>query len=288
MRRIPEQKIRELEQTAYQIRTLAIESISACEVGHPGGSLSQADILAALYFDELRIRPSDPNWEDRDRFILSKAHTCHSLYSALALKGFFPKEELFRGGHIKSVLQGHADMKMTPGLDASGGSLGQGLSIAAGMAWAARKMRKDLHVYCLVGDGECEEGQIWEAAMSAAHNKLDNLTCIVDYNKVQAKAWVYDEINLDPLADKWISFGWQTVEIDGHDMEEILQAFYTARWMNRTGRPTVIIAHTVKGRGVPWMEFNPAWHTHAPNEEDKKRALADLETSYGRCGEGRE
>ncbi|MDO8686012.1 MAG: thiamine pyrophosphate-dependent enzyme, partial [Clostridiales bacterium] len=183
-------------------------------------------------------------------------------------------------GSINSRLQGHPDMRKTPGIEISGGSLGQGLSVVCGMAWGLRKMGRFSHVYCMIGDGESQEGQIWEAAMSASQYRLDNLTAIMDYNKVQAKAYTYDEIGIEPVTKRWESFGWQTIEVDGHDMEQILNALYKARWINRTGKPTIIIAHTVKGKGVDFMEFNPRWHTHAPTGEKAEETLEKLAESY--------
>jgi transketolase len=272
--------IEKLDDMAYQIKVLATRAMDKGHVGHPGGSFSEAEIIAALYFHEMQIDPSIPKWDKRDRFILSKAHSCPSLYAALALRGFFPVEECLTYGSINSRLQGHPDMRKTPGIEISGGSLGQGLSVACGMAWGLKKMENFSHVYCLIGDGESQEGQIWEAAMSASQYKLDNLTLIMDYNKVQAKAFTYDEIGIEPVTKRWESFGWQTIEIDGHDMEEILNALYKARWINRTGRPTIIIAHTVKGKGVDFMEFNSRWHTHAPTGEKAKETLEKLTESY--------
>jgi transketolase len=272
--------IKNLEDKAYQIRTLTIKLMSHGSLGHPGGSLSQAELLSVLYFKELNINPQNPNWEDRDRFVLSKAHACSGLYAALALRGFFPVEECFTYGFIDSRLQSHPDMTKTPGIEISAGSLGQAFSTAAGMAWAARKLGKFNHIYCLIGDGEIQEGQIWEAAMSAAQYKLDNLTAILDYNKVQAKDYIYNQVSIEPVRDKWEAFGWQTIEIDGHDIEQILQAFYKARWINRIGKPTIIIAHTVKGKGVSWMEFNSRWHTRAPVGQKAEQALEELAKTY--------
>lgn len=272
--------IEELEEKAYQIRKLSIQMISRGKTGHPGGSLSEADILAALYFHILRIDPKKSNWEDRDRFVLSKAHACVALYAALALRGFFSVEELFTYGFINSRLQGHPDMKKTPGIEISGGSLGQGLSVAVGMALGATCLNKFFRVFCIVGDGEMNEGQIWEAAMSAAHYHLDNLIAIVDYNKVQAKGFCHRIMGIEPVVDKWKSFGWNVLEVDGHNMEQILEIFHIATDINRSSRPTVIIAHTIKGKGVPWMEFNSEWHTHPPNEKQTRDALENLERAY--------
>ena len=271
-----------LNEKAYEIRTLAIKLMANGRLGHPGGSLSEAELLAVLYFYEMNINPENPHWESRDRFVLSKANACNALYAALALKGFFPIDECYTYGFIDSRLQSHPDMNKTPGIDMTGGSLGQAFSAAIGMAWSARKMGMFNHIFCILGDGEMQEGQIWEAAMSAAHYQLNNITAILDYNKVQAKGYVYAQMNIEPVKAKWESFGWLTLEIDGHDIEEILQAFYTARWINRIGKPTIIIAHTVKGKGVPWMEFNPRWHTHAPTGEKAEQALKDLAAAYGK------
>lgn len=274
--------ITELEDKAYEIRTLAIKLMANGRLGHPGGSLSEAEILAVLYFHELNLKPENPHWEDRDRFILSKANACNAQYAALALRGFFPVEECYTYGCINSRLQSHPDMKKTPGIDMTGGSLGQAFSAAVGMAWSNRYQGRFNHVFCMIGDGESQEGQIWEAAMSAAHYRLDNLTAILDYNKVQAKGFIYDEISIEPVKEKWQAFGWQTIEVDGHDVEQLLHAFHKARWINRTGKPTIIISHTVKGKGVPWMEFNPRWHTHAPTGEKAEEALEMLAKTYGK------
>ena len=282
MVRIDQSLIEELNDKAYEIRVLALKSMAKGCVGHPGGSFSEAEVLAALYFHEMRLDPENPLWEGRDRFILSKAHACPSLYAALALRGFFAPEECLTYGSLNSRLQGHPDMRKTPGIEISGGSLGQGLSIACGMAWGLRKKGMFNHVYCVIGDGECQEGQIWEAAMSASHYRLDNLTVVMDYNKVQAKSYTYEAIGIEPAAGRWEAFGWQTAEIDGHDMNEILQALYKARWINRTGKPTIIISHTVKGRGVDFMEFSPKWHTHAPTGETAEEALEKLAERYGK------
>lgn len=282
MARYSELFIGELEDKAYQIRTLAIKLMANGHLGHPGGSLSEAELLAALYFSELQIDPQNPSWEGRDRFVLSKANACNAQYAALALRGFFPVEECYTYGFIDSRLQSHPDMTKTPGVDMTGGSLGQAFSAAVGMAWAARKLGQFNHIFCMVGDGEIQEGQIWEAAMSAAQYKLDNLTVILDYNKVQAKDYIYNEINIEPVREKWEAFGWQVLEIDGHDMAQILDAFYKARWIHRIGKPTLIVAHTVKGKGVPWMEFNPRWHTHAPTGEKAEQALEELAKTYNK------
>jgi transketolase len=280
--KIDEKTVSTLEDRAYEIRRRTIDLLDRSGAGHPGGSLSEADILAVLYFHEMNVDPQNPRWEDRDIFVLSKAHACPAYYATLALRGYFNAEECDTAGWFDSILQAHPDMRKTPGVDMSAGSLGQGLSCACGMAWAKRRLGKYSHVYCLVGDGESQEGQIWEAAMSAAHYKLDNLTVIVDYNKVQAKGYVFEQMAVEPVADKWRAFGWQTVEVDGHDIAELLRGLYKARWINRTGRPTAIIAHTVKGRGVAFMEFNYDYHGHAPTGELARQARQELARFYGR------
>ena len=224
MRRPSVDTVRMLEERAYQIRRLALEMITYGQVGHPGGSLSEAEVLACLYFSELRVDPKNPKWPERDRFILSKAHACPGQYAALALRGFFPIEEIYTYGAINSRLQSHPDMKKTPGIEISGGSLGQGLSVAVGMAMGLQHFgRYKPVVYCMIGDGEVNEGQIWEAAMAASHYHLDNLIGIIDYNKVQAKGFTHELMNIEPLADKWRAFGWEVQEIDGHDIVEILE-----------------------------------------------------------------
>ena len=271
-----------LNEKAYEIRVLATKLMASANLGHPGGSFSESELLAVLYFHELNLDPENPDWADRDIFVLSKANACNALYAALALRGFFPVDECYTYGCIDSRLQSHPDMRKTPGIDMTGGSLGQAFSAAVGMAWANRYAGRFNHVYCMVGDGECQEGQVWEAAMSAAHYKLDNMTVILDYNKVQAKGYTYDIMNIEPIKDKWESFGWQTIQIDGHNIEQILAAFHQARWLNRTGKPTIVIAHTIKGKGVPWMEFNPRWHTHAPTGEKAEEALECLAKTYGK------
>lgn len=276
-----------LEEKAYQIRRLALEMITYGQVGHPGGSLSEAEILACLYFSELRLDPQDPQWPDRDRFIMSKAHGCPGQYAALALHGIIPPEEIYTYGAIDSRLQSHTDMRKTPGVEMSGGALGQGLSAAAGMAIALRHFKRwAARVYCLVGDGETNCGQIWEAAMAAAHYGLDNLIAITDYNKVQAKGFVHELMAIEPLADKWRAFGWEVEEVDGHDVGELLEALHRARHIHVRGKPSMIIAHTIKGKGVSWMEFNSRWHTHAPLPDQADQALREISRRYGRPEEG--
>jgi transketolase len=242
--------------------------------GHPGGSLSAADIITALYFHHLRHDPKNPKWEGRDRFILSKGHVCPALYAALARCGYFPREALWTLRQVGSILQGHPDLTKTPGIETSTGSLGQGLSIGVGMALAARLDGKGYRVYVLLGDGEIDEGQVWEAAMSAAHYKLDNLTAIVDFNGLQLDGFVKDVMSIEPVAEKWRAFGWHTIEVDGHNMREVLDALDAAERIKF--KPTVIIAHTIKGKGVSFMENQVQYHGKALTEEQLKMALEEL------------
>jgi transketolase len=272
----------ELEEAAYQIRRLSIEMITYAKWGHPGGSLSIADILAVLYFQVMDIDPQNPKWEMRDRLILSKAHASPALYAALALKGFYPQDEIYSycepGG-----LEGHTDMTRTAGLESSGGPLGMGLSVAVGCAYGLRlKENPRSRVFCLLGDGELNEGNIWEAAMAAAHYHLENLIAVVDYNKVMAKGFIWDLMSIEPLVEKWTAFGWDVLEVDGHDLEDLSGTFYQARWIKPRGKPIIVIAHTVKGRGIEMAEFNYKWHTHAPEPEIADEMLKELSRRYGR------
>ncbi len=276
------QKTADLEEAAYQIRRLSIEMITRAKWGHPGGSLSMADILAVLYFHVMSTDPHNPKWEERDRLILSKAHGSPALYAALALKGFYPEAEIYTycgtGG-----MEGHTDMTRTAGLESSGGPLGMGLSVAVGCAYGLRlKENPRSRVFCLLGDGELNEGNVWEAAMSAAHYHLDNLIAVVDYNKVMAKGFVWELMNIEPLADKWNAFGWDLLEVDGHDLEALAETFHRARWIQPRGRPIVVIAHTVKGRGIEMAEFNYKWHTHAPEPEIADVMLRTVSRNYSR------
>ncbi|MDO8686323.1 MAG: transketolase [Clostridiales bacterium] len=274
-----EELLSELREKAREIRIRGLQLITKGKVGHPGATLSSADLVAALYFHFLRIDPQNPRWDGRDRLILSKGHGVPPFYVALAMRGFYSWDELYNTYRdVGSRFQGHPDMWKTPGIEISGGSLGQGLSVAVGMCIAAKADCKTHNVFCFMGDGECDEGQIWEAAMSAAHYRLDNLTGIIDRNKIQAKGFTSEIMDLEPFADKWKAFGWSVIEIDGHDMEEILDALYDATHLNSTGRPVVIIAHTIKGRGVSWMENTSAWHTHTPSPEQCERAVLELES----------
>lgn len=283
---LEKEQIAQLENYAYQIRRLSLEMITCGHWGHPGGSLSLAEILAVLYFHILRVDPQNPAWEERDRLILSKAHSSPALYASLALKGFFPIEDLYRYCQIGGI-EGHTDMRRTRGIESSGGSLGMGLSIAVGLAWGLRKKEyTKTRVYCIVGDGESTSGNIWEAAMSASHYHLDNLITIMDYNKVMAKGFVWDEMAIEPVRLKWEAFGWDVIEIDGHDIQEINAALYKARWVMPRGKPILIIAHTVKGRGIEETEFNYKWHTQHPTPEEADQMLRELSARYGKPIEG--
>ena len=264
----------ELQIAACQVRMGIIESTHGAKAGHPGGSLSAAELFAYLYNREMRIDPDKPNWEDRDRFVLSKGHTAPGLYSALAYRGFFPVEDLPTLRHIDSYLQGHPNMNTTPGVDMSTGSLGQGVSVAAGMALGAKYENKNLRVYTATGDGEIQEGQIWEALMFAAHYKLDNLCVIVDNNNLQIDGEVSKVMSPYPIDEKLKAFGFEVICIDGHSFDEIEAAFEKAKTVK--GRPTAIIAKTVKGKGVSFMENQASWHGTAPNGEQYETAMSEL------------
>jgi len=275
-----------LAEKAYQIRRLSVEMITYGMWGHIGGSFSMAEILASLYFRHLRSKPEQPHWEARDRLILSKAHGSPALYAALALKGYYPIEEIYKYCELDG-LEGHTDMTRTPGLEASGGPLGMGLSVSVGIALGFRRSENAAaRAYCILGDGECNEGNVWEAAMAAAHYHLDNLIAIVDYNKVMAKGFTWDLMSIEPFADKWRAFGWDVLETDGHDLTELNNALYQARWVVPRGKPIVIIAHTVKGKGIEEAEFNYKWHTHAPDAKTADRFLRELANRYGYPEEG--
>jgi len=269
-----EEKVKRLKKISWELRKDVVEMIYKAKAGHPGGSLSAADIITVLYFEILNIDPKNPQWEDRDRFILSKGHSCPIHYAALARRGFFDREHLWTLRKTHSILQGHPDMKKTPGLDYTSGSLGNGLGIAVGMALGLKMNKKNSRVFVMLGDGECQEGAIWEAAMCAVHYKLDNLYAIVDYNGLEVDGWLREVMNIEPFKEKWEAFGWKVREIDGHDIEEILNAF---QWCLKVGGPAVIIAHTVKGKGVSFMENEVEWHGLAPNEEEYKKAIEELE-----------
>lgn len=270
--------VKELEKIANEIRIGIIKEVYNGKSGHPGGSLSCADILTVLYFNQMNINPNDPKSKARDRFVLSKGHASPALYSTLAERGYFDKEELttFRG--IDSILQGHPDMKHIPGIDMSTGSLGQGLSCANGMAMASKLNKDGNRVYCLVGDGEIEEGQIWEAAMSASHYKLDNLCVIVDNNNLQIDGSIEEVMSSYPIDAKFKSFGFHVINVNGHDIQELINAFNEAKTVK--GKPTAIIAKTIKGKGVSFMENQVGWHGKAPNEEQYELAIKELGGEY--------
>ena len=263
-----------LQKMAVEVRKGIVSSVHSAKAGHPGGSLSAADIFTYLYFEEMNIDPKDPKKEDRDRFVLSKGHTAPGLYSALANRGYFPVEDLLTLRHTGSYLQGHPDMKHIPGVDMSSGSLGQGLSAACGMALAGKMKQQDYRVYALCGDGEIEEGQIWEAAMWAGFRKLDNLCVIVDNNNLQIDGPIDEVCSPYPIDKKFESFHFHVINIDGNDFDEIKKAFDEAR--TTKGMPTAIIAHTVKGKGVSYMENSVGWHGKAPNDEEYAVAMEDL------------
>ena len=265
---------KELEKMAKKIRRGIIEQVYKAQSGHPGGSLSIADIMTVLYFDELNVDIKNPLWENRDRLVLSKGHCSPALYSCLANKGFFDMSELGSFRKIESKLQGHPDMKKVPGVDMSTGSLGQGLSGAVGMALAGKLDKKNYRVYCILGDGEIEEGQVWEAAMSASKYKLDNLCVIVDNNNLQIDGTIEEVAGLNKIDEKFKSFGFQIINIDGHNIEEIKSAFEVAK--NVKEKPVCIIAKTIKGKGVSFMENKAKWHGKAPNEEEYKIAIEEL------------
>jgi len=268
---LSQEQIDELTEKARLIRRHIINMITEAGSGHPGGSLSCADILTTLYFHVLKVDPKNPKWAERDRFVLSKGHAAPALYAVLAEKGFFPKEELLKLRKTNAMLQGHPDMNSTPGLDISTGSLGQGLSAANGMALAAKLDKKDYRVYVLLGDGEIEEGQVWEAAMCAAHYNLDNLTAFVDNNGLQIDGPIDKVMSPGIIQDKFKAFGWNVIDIDGHDFSQIASAIEQAN--NTRGKPTVIVAKTIKGRGVPFMENEAGWHGKAPSRQQASEAL---------------
>ena len=266
---------KQLKITAAKVRLGILEGVYHAKSGHPGGSLSAADIITYLYFREMRVDPQRPQWEDRDRFVLSKGHGAPALYAALALKGFFPMEEMKKLRHVGAMLQGHPDMKGTPGVDMSTGSLGQGISAACGIALAGKLSKKDFRVYAMLGDGELEEGQVWEAAMFASHKKLDNLCVIVDYNDLQISGHLHEVCSPEPITDKFAAFGFHVISINGHDFSQIEHALLEAKSV--TGKPTAIIASTHKGQGVSFMQDNVAWHGVAPNSEQYQAAIKEIE-----------
>jgi len=274
-------QIKQLEDKANRIRRLIIQMLAEAGSGHPGGSLSATDLITCLYFGRLadasplmRYNPQDPHWLDRDRFHMSKGHCCPLWYAVLAESGYFPQKELLKLRKFGCFLQGHPDRR-TPGVEVASGSLGQGLSVSLGMALAAKIDKKAYRVYCLMGDGETQEGNIWEAAMAAAHYRCDNICAMLDYNGFQIDGRTKDIMNLEPLVDKWQAFGWNTIEIDGHNMREILSAYLAA--METKSKPTIIIAHTIKGKGVSFMENVVDFHGRAPTRDEEKKALKELE-----------
>lgn len=276
-----EEKIRQLEINACKARMGVIEGTFNAKSGHPGGSLSAVDILTCLYFSQMRVDPQNPKDPDRDRLVLSKGHAAPALYAVLALRGFFPIDELKTLRKSDARLQGHPSMRMLPGLDMSTGSLGQGISAAVGMSLAGKLDRKDYRVYTILGDGECEEGQVWEASMFAAHKKLDNLVAFVDFNNLQIDGTL-DEVNAPtPLPEKFAAFGWDVMEIDGNSIPEILDALDR---VTADGKPTAIIAKTIKGKGVSYMENACGWHGKAPNKDEYDTAMAELNGELCRLG----
>lgn len=266
-----------LKKMANQVRQDVLTEVYSAASGHPGGSLSVADTLTYLYEIQMRVDPKNPAWEDRDRLVLSKGHTCPALYSVLSQKGFFPAEELKKFRHTGAMLQGHPDMKGTPGIDMSAGSLGQGISAAVGMALAAKTKGADWRVFTVLGDGELQEGQVWEAAMFAAHHKLDNLIAVVDNNGLQIDGKVSDVCSVYPIDEKFRAFGWEVFTADAHDFESLDAAFSAARQVK--GKPCVIVQRSVKGKGVSFMENQAGWHGKAPNQEQYEQAMAELRTA---------
>lgn len=279
MEKMSDVRIRELKRIAAEVRIQVIRTVHHAAAGHIGGPLSAADMLTALYFQVMRIRPEHPDWEDRDRFVLSKGHSAIALYSVLAERGYFPKEELSTFDEIDSRLQAHPDMKLLPGLDMSTGSLGQGISAAVGMALAAKLRNKDYRTYCMIGDGESQEGQVWEAADIASKYGLDNLTVILDWNQLQQYGWKGTDgrerrTPVEHPAVRWQAFGFHTIDIDGHDFEAILGAFDEAKKIK--GKPQIIISRTVKGKGVSFMEDSYTWHSRVPTDEELAQAVEEL------------
>lgn len=267
----------EIRRVCREVRRNVVAMIGAAGSGHPGGSLSCVEIVTTLYFGVMRVNPRDPSWPDRDRFILSKGHAAPTLYAVLAEKGFFPRDLLPTLRKLGSPLQGHPDARKTPGVEVSTGSLGQGLSMGVGMALAGKLDQKDYRVWVLLGDGECQEGQVWEAAMAASHYKLDNLAAFVDFNGLQIDGKTEEVMSLSPLADKWRAFGWRTLEVDGHDVDALLEVASVVS--QSRGAPTAIIARTVKGKGVSFMEGQKEWHGKAPKGDELSHALEEVARS---------
>jgi len=271
---LTKEEIKELNEIARELRCTSLRMIHKRQAGHPGGSLSAAEIMTVLYFKVMRIDPENPNWNERDRFLLSKGHASAMLYATLAKRGFFPEEDLQKWGELDCHLQGHPDRLKTPGVDMNSGILGHGVSIGVGLCLAARQKRKDFRVYTLLGDGECQAGLVWEGANAAAKYALTNLVAIVDHNAVQLDGFVEEVMPIEPLAEKWRSFGWDVLEVDGHDVDQLYQAFLQC--IEAQKKPTVIIARTIKGKGVSFMENKANWHGVAPSTEELTRALHEL------------
>ena len=274
MKKLDENEIMRLEDIAREVRCSILTMVREAGVGHIGGSLSVTDILVALYFKVLKIDPKDPEWPDRDRLVMSKGHGATALYSILAERGFFPKKELKTFGTLNSNFQVHPDKNKVPGIEASTGALGQGLSIGLGMALAARLDRKDYYTFVILGDGEIQEGQIWEAAMFASHYGLDNLTTILDYNNVQLMGNVSEIMEIAPVAEKWSAFGWKVLEADGHDFNQIVENLGKAKEIK--GKPTIIIANTTKGKGVSFMQNTCKWHGNVPTQDQYNEAICEI------------
>jgi transketolase len=266
-----------LRKLAVELRQTILHMIAKAGSGHPGGSLSMVELLIGLYWHALRHDPKRPDWPERDLFLLSKGHGCPALYAVLAAQGYFPKDELMTLRRYPTRLQGHPERWSVPGVEIASGSLGQGLSMANGIAMADRLAGRRRRIYCLLGDGEIQEGQVWEAAMTAHHHKLETVCAIIDANQLQQNGPVKEIQDIEPLADKWRSFGWHAIEIDGHDLAQVIKAYDEAKTI--TGKPQVIVARTVKGKGVSFMELNPAWHGVAPKPEELERALKELEAT---------
>jgi transketolase len=275
MKSITEQKIMELDEIARQLRVESIKMIYKRQAGHPGGSLSAAEIISVLFFHKLRIDPKNLDWEDRDRFLLSKGHASAVLYAAMARRGFFPEEDLYHWGELDCHLQGHPDRVKTPGIEMSAGPLGHGLAIGAGLAMAARKRNKSYRTYVLMGDGEMQAGIVWEGANVAAKYQLSNLTAILDYNDVQLDGPVHEIMPLEPLADRWKAFNWHVLEINGHNTRQVIEALDHVEEIH--SQPTIIIAHTTKGKGVSYMENESSWHGAVPKPVQYEQALAELQ-----------
>ncbi|HCC06684.1 MAG TPA: transketolase [Clostridiales bacterium] len=266
--------IKYLETQANEIRKWAIKEVYSASSGHIGGALSISDIVSVLYFNELNVDSKNPMWADRDRFVLSKGHTCAAVYAALAMKGYFDTDELYKFRNINSFLEGHPALGKIPGIDMSTGSLGQGLSAANGMALAGKMDNKDYRVYAIIGDGETEEGQIWEAAMTAAHYKLDNLCVFLDDNGLQIDGRTCVVMNVEPLDEKFEAFGWNVIKIDGHNIKQILDALSEVKQVK--GKPSIVLAKAIKGKGVSFMENQAGWHGKAPNKEEYEKAMSEL------------